>query len=122
MQSDAGNITAIIIACGVVGAGISGAIVDSTKRFKEVYRVLYVLSVGAFILVGLPFFLVFTVLFSSCHNSHSRSFCSLSSLASSPSSLGPAVSLACVYNWKRVIIAGFIAYGILPVALGVMLG
>ncbi|KAK7479160.1 hypothetical protein BaRGS_00029601, partial [Batillaria attramentaria] len=38
---------ALLIACGVVGAGVTGALVDKTKRFEEVAKSCYVVALFA---------------------------------------------------------------------------
>ena len=51
-QNDAGNISAMIIGVGILGAAMSGAFVDKTKRFNETIKALFVVACIAAVAVG----------------------------------------------------------------------
>eukprot|EP01136_Pigoraptor_vietnamica_P017044 Opistho-1_new@61670 len=48
-KDDAGLLGALVIGFGLVGAGVTGPLVDKTRRYKEVLKVAFVAAVGTFI-------------------------------------------------------------------------
>eukprot|EP01137_Pigoraptor_chileana_P030615 Opistho-2@17354 len=48
-KDDAGYLGALVIGFGLVGAGITGPLVDKTQKYKQVLKVAFVMAVGTFV-------------------------------------------------------------------------